>query len=101
MTQPLRAWGAAGSACGIALAAGAVSTGTTTGTYRGLVVENTSTVDRASVDIYDNASAASGVLLAAVQLAPGESVDVQRDRVYRYGLFVAITGTVAGAVYVG
>lgn len=54
----------------------------------------------ATVLLYDNASAANGTLLAAVELAAGTAVDVvhpvpiQADD----GVYVDVTGSVAGAV---
>ena len=74
------------------------------GFYRGYTVVETGGSNAATVRIYDNASAASGTLIGAVNLAAGGSADVHCDGVWvANGIYVDVggTGTVAGSVRVG
>jgi hypothetical protein len=73
--------------------------------YRGYTVVETGGSSTATVRIYDNASAASGTLIGAVNLAAGGSADlyllggVWCDN----GVYVDVggSGTVAGSVRIG
>lgn len=77
----------------------------TQGIYRGYTVVETGGSNAATVRIYDNASAASGTLIGAVNLAAGGSADVALDpgTWVVNGIYVDVggTGTVAGSVRVG
>lgn len=73
--------------------------------YCGLVVIETGGSLAATVRVYDNASAASGTLIDAVNLAAGQS----ESRTYERGVWcengvyvdVGGTGTVAGSIRIG
>jgi hypothetical protein len=72
--------------------------------YRGFTVIETGGSNPATVRIYDNASAASGTLIGAVNLAAGGSADICVDPNWcSNGIYVDVggTGTVAGSVRVG
>ncbi|MGE5827703.1 MAG: hypothetical protein ACM30G_04975 [Micromonosporaceae bacterium] len=72
--------------------------------FRGYVVIETGGASAATVRIYDNASAASGTLIGAVNLAAGGSADVSgKDLWCENGIYVDVggSGTVAGSVQVG
>jgi hypothetical protein len=74
---------------------------TTAGIYRGYTVVETGGADAATVRIYDHASAASGTLIGAVNLAAGGSADVSCDPVWvENGIYVDVggSGTVAGSI---
>lgn len=76
----------------------------TAGAYRGYTVVETGGSSTATVRIYDNASAASGTLIGAVNLAAGGSADVHCDPVWcENGIYVDVggTGTVAGSIRIG
>jgi hypothetical protein len=82
---------------GLALAAGAAITGV--GAFRGFTVRETAAAV-ASFRIWDNATAASGRLLATVSLAANASEQFETDLVYANGLFVEIVaGTVEGSIF--
>lgn len=75
---------------------------TKAGRYKGLTVRETAAA-AASVVLYDNASAASGTIIATVALAASESVniDIEGDGIlFANGVYVDVTGTVQGSVYV-
>lgn len=77
---------------------------TAAGWYRGYTVVETGGADTATVRIYDNASAASGTLIGAANLAAGGSADVHCDPVWcENGVYVDLggSGTVAGSVRIG
>lgn len=78
---------------------------TTQGRYGGYTVIETGGSNAATVRIYDNASAASGALIGAVNLAAGGSADVCLNHATRIanGIYVDVggTGTVAGSVRIG
>jgi len=73
--------------------------------YHGYTVIETGGTNPATVRIYDNASAASGTLIGAVNLAAGGSADVclNRGQWCENGIYVDVggTGTVAGSVRIG
>jgi hypothetical protein len=72
--------------------------------YRGFVAVETGAAATATVRVYDNASAASGTLIGAANLAISGSVDVHCDPVWcENGIYVDVggSGTVAGSVRVG
>lgn len=74
------------------------------GWYRGFVAVETGGANAATVRIYDNASAASGTLIGAVNLPAGGSADVHCDPVWcEHGIYVDLggSGTVAGSVRIG
>ncbi len=74
------------------------------GVYRGFVAVETSGTDAATIRLYDNASAASGTLIGAANLAAGASADVHCDPVWvENGIYVDVggTGTVDGSVRIG
>ncbi len=76
----------------------------TAGWYRGFVVVETGAAATATVRIYDNASAASGTLIGAANLAISGAADVHCDPVWcENGIFVDLggSGTVAGSVRIG
>lgn len=76
----------------------------TAGIYRGYSVVETGGSDAATVRIYDNASAASGTLIGAVNLAAGGAADISVDPVWVVnGIYVDVggDGTVDGSVRVG
>lgn len=76
----------------------------TAGIYRGYTVVETGGSSTATVRIYDNASAASGTLIGACNLAAGGSADIDVDPVWCVnGIYVDVggSGTVAGSVRVG
>lgn len=69
--------------------------------YRGYTVVETGGAATATVRIYDNASAASGTLIGAVNLAISGAADVHCDPVWcENGIYVDLggTGVVAGSV---
>lgn len=74
----------------------------TAGYYAGYVVIESGGSNAATVRIYDNASAASGTLIGAVNLAAGGSADVVvcPPTWCENGIYVDVggTGTVAGSV---
>lgn len=75
----------------------------TAGIYRGYTVVETGG-NAATVRIYDNASAASGTLIGAVNLAANGAADLSVDPVWCVnGIYVDLggTGTVAGSVRIG
>lgn len=83
------------------LAAGAAITGR--GAYRGFTIRETAAA-AATVRLFDNASAASGGLLATISLASGGSREIiDGDGVwFDNGVFVEIVaGTVEGSIFVG
>ncbi|HEY0645516.1 MAG TPA: hypothetical protein VGD39_19020 [Nocardioides sp.] len=73
--------------------------------YRGYTVVETGGASTATVRIYDHASAASGTLIGAVNLAAGGSADLHVDcGVWcENGIYVDVggSGTVAGSVRIG
>ncbi len=71
-------------------------------TYRGISIRDTSGATN-TVTLFDNASAASGTVLATAQLAAGASfLDIAPDGVRAAsGLFLQTTGAVVGSVRVG
>lgn len=73
--------------------------------YCGFVAVETGGSLAATVRIYDNASAASGTLIDAVNLAAGESASrlYERSIWCENGVYVDVggTGTVAGSVRIG
>lgn len=72
--------------------------------YRGYVVVETGGANPATVRIYDNASAASGTLIGAVNLAAGGCADVHTRPIWcANGIYVDLggSGVVAGSVRVG
>lgn len=74
------------------------------GIFRGFVAVETGGSSTATVRIYDNASAASGTLIGAANLAASGSVDVHCDPVWcENGIYVDLggSGTVAGSVRIG
>src|SRR3954451_20490977 len=75
------------------------------GIYRGFSFRNTSGAVAAQVDIYDNASAASGTLLDSIALAAGESAREWYDDGGLWvenGIYVnVVSGAVTGSVRVG
>lgn len=75
---------------------------TAEGWYAGYTVIETGGSNAATVRIYDNASAASGTLIGAVNLAAGGSADVSLNLPTWCvnGVYVDVggTGTVAGSV---
>lgn len=77
---------------------------TTHGEYGGYVVVETGGSNAATVRIYDHASAASGTLIGAANLAAGGSADVALNKPVRVsnGIYVDVggTGTVTGSVRV-
>lgn len=73
--------------------------------FRGLTVAETGGANPVTVRVYDNASAASGTLLATVRLAAGES-HTWSDPAGLWasnGVYVDVggTGVVEGSVYIG
>lgn len=78
---------------------------TTQTIFRGYTVIETGGSDAATVRFYDNASAASGTLIGAVNLAAGGSADVSIHGGLwcTNGIFVDVggDGTVAGSVRIG
>lgn len=77
----------------------------TAGIYRGFTVVETGGSSTATVRIYDNASAASGTLIGAANLAASGSADISVEPgVWCVnGIYVDVggSGTVAGSVRVG
>lgn len=74
------------------------------GVYRGFTVVETGGAQPATVRIYDHASAASGTLIGAANLAAGGSADIAVDAQWcDKGIYVDLggSGTVAGSVRVG
>jgi hypothetical protein len=75
------------------------------GSYGGYTVIETGGSNAATVRIYDNASAASGTLIGAANLAAGGSADVCLNHPTKClnGIYVDVggTGTVAGSVRIG
>jgi hypothetical protein len=72
--------------------------------YRGYTVVETGGVSTATVRIYDNASAASGTLIGAVNLAAGGAADVDLCGQWcENGIYVDVggSGTVAGSIRIG
>lgn len=94
----------AGVTRSIALTGSDEAVRTSAGYFRGFVVVETGGANSATVRIYDNASAASGTLIGAANLAASGSKDVHCDPVYvENGIYVDYggSGTVAGSVRVG
>lgn len=83
-----------------ALAAGAVSVGVP-GALRGLTLRETA-AGAATVRVHDGTSA-SGALLASVGVPAGGSLTVMDGAgvVFTAGLFVEISGSVQGSLFVG
>jgi hypothetical protein len=72
--------------------------------YRGYTVVETGGVSTATVRIYDHASAASGTLIGAVNLAAGGSADLDLCGQWcENGIYVDVggSGTVAGSIRIG
>lgn len=72
-------------------------------TFRGCSIRDTSGAGN-TIKIYDNASAASGTVLMAVQLAANASVpplSVADGLQAVNGLYLSATGAVEGSVWVG
>lgn len=73
--------------------------------YKGFTVVESGGSSTATVRIYDNASAASGTLIGAVNLAAGGSADLSlcSGQWCQNGIFVDVggSGTVAGSVRIG
>lgn len=73
--------------------------------YRGYTVVETGASNAATVRIYDNASAASGTLIGAANLAAGGSADIALvgGTWCENGIYVDLggTGTVAGSIRIG
>lgn len=73
--------------------------------YRGFTVVETGGSSTATVRIYDHASAASGTLIGAVNLAAGGAADVSLNiGVWcENGIYVDVggSGTVAGSIRIG
>lgn len=93
-----------GSTRSVALTGSDQALRTTGGWYRGFVAVETGGASTATVRIYDNASAASGTLIGAANLAASGSTDVHCDPVWvENGIYVDLggSGTVAGSVRVG
>jgi hypothetical protein len=78
---------------------------TTAAAFRGYTVIETGGSSTATVRIYDNASAASGTLIGAVNLAAGGSADLSifGGQWCKNGIYVDVggSGTVAGSVRIG
>lgn len=77
----------------------------TPGSFGGYTVVETGGSNAATVRIYDNASAASGTLIGAVNLDAGGSEDIclTHPTACLNGVYVDVggTGTVAGSVRIG
>jgi len=73
--------------------------------YSGYTVVETGGTDTATVRIYDNASAATGTLIGAVNLAAGGSADlaVPAGQWCENGIYVDVAGdgAVAGSIRIG
>jgi hypothetical protein len=72
-------------------------------TFRGCSIRDTSGSTN-TIKVYDNASAASGTILLAVQLAANASVPplaVSDGLRANAGLYLSTTGSVEGSVWVG
>ena len=82
-----------------ALAAGALQANQ--GVLRGIAIRETAGA-AATVRLFDNASAGSGTLLGAYNLAALGTVDLDypRGRQFVNGVFAVITGTVEGSIFV-
>lgn len=78
---------------------------TTYGVYFGYTFVETGGSSTATVRLYDNASAASGTLIGAVNLAAGGSADLSLNhgQWVENGIFVDVggSGTVAGSIRIG
>lgn len=74
----------------------------TAAVYRGIALRETAG-SSAAVRVYDNASTASGTVIAAFTLAANASVDVVHDGVWCVnGIYIdVISGAVEGSVRVG
>lgn len=73
------------------------------GMYAGFTVRETSGSATALVRIWDNASAGSGIILEEISLLGGESARELYARAIRAdnGIYVTVSGAVAGSVRVG
>lgn len=71
-------------------------------TFRGLSLRDTSGATN-TVDLFDNASAASGTVVATVQLAASgaQTINVPDGVRCANGLYLQATGAVVGSVWVG
>lgn len=72
--------------------------------YAGFVVQETGGSSTATIRIYDNASAASGTLIGAANLAAGGSASLHLVRPLNClnGIYVDVggSGTIAGCVFI-
>jgi len=78
---------------------------TTPGIFCGYTVVETGGSSTATIRFYDNASAASGTLIGAANLAAGGSADISihRGTWVENGIYVDVggSGTIAGSVRIG
>lgn len=72
--------------------------------FRGVGIHNSHATDSVTLVLYDNASAASGTIVAAHTLAAGASADTDSFGVWcENGIYASVsgTGTLAGSVRIG
>lgn len=76
----------------------------TSSLYRGITVRETTGAAGAVLRVYDNASAASGILLQTITLGNGESFNVLHPMSVWAGdgVYVdVVSGTIEGAIFLG